>query len=96
MRKRISLLTGVLLFVSSRFDGTLIGQDVSTEPLSTNKLLLPDLALDRLQADHSDSGPLLVSQDELNQLIQQDGGLSSQGLSYSFCLPGKSDFDLYR
>ena len=74
MPKRISVLIVVLLFVFSRFDGTLIGQDVSTGPLSANKLLLPDLALDRLQADHSDSGPLLVSQDELDQLIQQDGG----------------------
>jgi alkylation response protein AidB-like acyl-CoA dehydrogenase len=74
MRRRISLFIGVLLFVSSNFNGTLIGQDVSTEPGTVKKLLLPDLALDRLQADHCDSVPLLISQDELDQLIQKDGG----------------------
>ncbi len=35
---------------------------------------LPDLALDRLQLQHHENNPLLVSQDELDQLIQQDGG----------------------
>jgi len=74
MGRRISLFIGVLLFVSWNFDGTLIGQDVSTEPGTVSKLLLPDLALDRLQADHSDNAPLLLSQDELDQLIQKDGG----------------------
>ena len=49
-------------------------QDAAIKGTIERSLLLPALALDRLQADHNNDGPLLVSQDELDQLIQQDGG----------------------
>ena len=49
-------------------------QDVAIKEITERSLLKPDLALDRLQADHSDHAPLLLSQDELDQLIQKDGG----------------------
>lgn len=49
-------------------------QDVAVKEITERSLLKPDLALDRLQADHSDHAPLLLSQDELDQLIQKDGG----------------------
>lgn len=50
------------------------GQDVAIQEITERSLLKPDLAIDRLQADHRDHAPLLLSQDELDQLIQKDGG----------------------
>ncbi len=56
------------------FQSPVASQDAAIKGTIERSLLLPALALDRLQADHSNNGPLLVSQDELDQLIQQDGG----------------------
>lgn len=56
------------------FQRPVASQDAAIKETIERSLLLPALALDRLQADHSNNGPLLVSQDELDQLIQQDGG----------------------
>jgi alkylation response protein AidB-like acyl-CoA dehydrogenase len=56
------------------FQRPVASQDAAIKETNERSLLLPALALDRLQADHSNNGPLLVSQDELDQLIQQDGG----------------------
>jgi alkylation response protein AidB-like acyl-CoA dehydrogenase len=50
------------------------GQEPGKTVVPAKPWLLPDSAMDRLQADHSDHTPILVSQDELDQLIQQDGG----------------------
>jgi alkylation response protein AidB-like acyl-CoA dehydrogenase len=51
-----------------------IGQVSVIEVTPKQPMRLPDLALDRLQVDHSDDKPLLVSQEELDQLIHPDGG----------------------
>ncbi len=51
-----------------------VGQETLTESETATALLTPEAALDRLQAEHSDHKPILVSQDELDQLINADGG----------------------
>jgi hypothetical protein len=56
------------------FQSPMVSQDAAIKGTIERSLLLPALALDRLQAAHSNNGPLLISQDELDQLIQQDGG----------------------
>jgi alkylation response protein AidB-like acyl-CoA dehydrogenase len=70
----MKMVLGVIVLVNLTLQVDVIGQDGSTAAAPTNTFLLPDIALDRLQADHSDREPLLVSQEELDQLIQQDGG----------------------
>lgn len=71
-RKMVIALIGCLSMLA--FQRPVASQDAAIKETIERSLLLPALALDRLQADHSNNGPLLVSQDELDQLIQQDGG----------------------
>jgi alkylation response protein AidB-like acyl-CoA dehydrogenase len=71
-RKMVIALIGCLSMLA--FQRPVASQDAAIKETNERSLLLPALALDRLQADHSNNGPLLVSQDELDQLIQQDGG----------------------
>lgn len=71
MRIRVGILIWVSLFAHQVVAAA---QDSQTELGSAKPLLIPELALDRLQAQHNDTTPLLVSQEELDQLIQQDGG----------------------
>lgn len=49
-------------------------QDALVEHAPEQTLLTPVEALDRIQAEHSDDSPILVAQEELDQLIQADGG----------------------
>ena len=51
-----------------------VGQDSAAETTTRMPLLMPETSLDLLQAEHSDHSPLLVSQEELDGLIQRDGG----------------------
>ncbi|XZE45214.1 acyl-CoA dehydrogenase family protein [Pirellulaceae bacterium SH467] len=70
MFERPIILVCITMFA---FEVPAVGQDNETG--TTAKLLLmPEVAIDRLQAENNDLKPLLVSQDELDQLIQQDGG----------------------
>jgi alkylation response protein AidB-like acyl-CoA dehydrogenase len=55
-------------------ENCIASQEVANDEIQSDSSRLPEWAFDRLQADHSDQQPLLVSQDELDQLIQQDGG----------------------
>ncbi len=65
----------ILIFISLlAFRPSAVGQENTGVTAQSNPLLLPEASLDRLQADHSDLRPLLVSQDELDKLIQDDGG----------------------
>ncbi len=71
MRSRVAILICVSLF-AHQVDAA--AQDSQAEPGAVKPLLLPELALDRLQSQHKDTTPLRVSQEELDQLIQKDGG----------------------
>lgn len=71
MRIRVGILICVSLFAHQVVAAA---QDSQTELGAAKPLLIPELALDRLQAQHNDTTPLLVSQEELDQLIHQDGG----------------------
>lgn len=66
-----SLAIGLVLLTPQL---SLIGQDDVTAPPEAKLWLKPEKALDRLQSEHSDRMPILVFQDELDQLIQADGG----------------------
>lgn len=65
---------GICLIVLIAVQGPSYGQVTIIEVTPEQPERLPDLALDHLQVEHSDDKPLLISQDELDQLIQQDGG----------------------
>lgn len=69
-----SVLPFLALSAILAFQMPLSSQESANTEVLSRSLLLPDLALDRLQADHSDREPLLVTQDELDQLILPDGG----------------------
>ncbi len=69
--KNICILACLTLIT---FQVIAVGQDHATETTPINCILMPEAALDRLQGEHSDHKPILVSQEELDQLIQQDGG----------------------
>lgn len=69
--KRSTILTCISLLA---FQPLAVGQENARETAQSKPLLLPEASLDLLQADHSDHKPLLISQDELDQLIQKDGG----------------------
>ncbi len=58
----------------SAFGVSAVGQESETGTTKAKLFLMPEVGIDRLQAENSDLKPLLVSQDELDQLIQQDGG----------------------
>lgn len=65
----------VTCFTLLSIQASAVGQDRLIEPMPARPpLLSPESSLDLLQADHSDHSPLLVSQEELDQLIQPDGG----------------------
>jgi alkylation response protein AidB-like acyl-CoA dehydrogenase len=70
----MKMVLSAIVLVCLTLDEDTVGQDGSIVAAPTNTFLLPDIALDRLQTDHSDHAPLLLSQDELDQLIQKDGG----------------------
>lgn len=65
---------GICLIVLLAVQEPSIGQVTVIEVTPEQPVRLPDLALDYLQVEHGADKPLLVSQDELDQLIQQDGG----------------------
>lgn len=65
---------GICLIVFLAAQKPSIGQVTVIEVTPEQPVRLPDLALDYLQVAHSDDKPLLVSQEELDQLIHQDGG----------------------
>jgi alkylation response protein AidB-like acyl-CoA dehydrogenase len=65
---------GICLIVLIAVQEPSYGQVTIIEVTPEQPVRLPDLALDHLQVEHSDDKPLLISQDELDQLIQQDGG----------------------
>jgi len=67
--------TGILVCLGLlAFQVIAVGQDRATNTTPTNSMLMPKAALDRLRAEHSDRTPLLVSQEEFDHLIQQNGG----------------------
>jgi len=70
----MKMVLGAIVLVCLTLDEDVVGQYGSIVAAPTNTFLLPEIALDRLQTDHSDDAPLLLSQDELDQLIQKDGG----------------------
>jgi len=93
---RKDLIVCLVLLISFTYQEAVVGQDSSVEIVPAKSLLLPDLALDRLQAGHSDREPILISQDELDQLILPDGGgacpiaaglIAAQGLRSMVGLP---------
>lgn len=63
-----------LFFLVLLGTGTATAQDVVIDHASEQIFLMPGEALDRIQADHSEESPILVAQEELDQLIQPDGG----------------------
>jgi hypothetical protein len=65
---------GICMIVLLAVQEPSICQVTVVEVTPEQPVRLPDFALDYLQGEHSDDRPLLVSQDELDQLIQQDGG----------------------
>lgn len=65
---------GICLIVLIAVQEPSFGQVTVIEVTPKQPVRLPGLALDHLQDEHSDDKPLLISQDELDQLIQQDGG----------------------
>lgn len=69
--KRFTILTCIFLLA---FQPLVFGQEIARETTQSKPLLSPEESLDLLQADHSDHKPLLVSQAELDQLINKDGG----------------------
>jgi alkylation response protein AidB-like acyl-CoA dehydrogenase len=71
MFERPIILVCITMFA---FEVSAVGQDNETGTTTATLLLMPEVAIDRLQAENNDLKPLLVSQDELDQLIQQDGG----------------------
>lgn len=65
---------GICLIVILVFQRPSIGQVKASEDSPNLPARLPHLALDHLQVEHSYERPLLVLQEELDQLIHQDGG----------------------
>jgi alkylation response protein AidB-like acyl-CoA dehydrogenase len=74
MPRRLIFLVCIVVYGLLAVQVPSIGQDSSTRIILPKSLALPEKALDRLQADHGDHKPLLVSQEELDQLIHLDGG----------------------
>ncbi len=79
-RKELQMITRntqavyLCLVVCVTVQRSVVGQVSLPEASPVIPMSLPDLALDRLQSQHHEKNPLLVSQDELDQLIQQGGG----------------------
>ncbi len=74
MNARLMLLLFGLMVASPGF----AAPQESSEPQSLHQkhpvLLTPGQALDKIQQDHSDRTPIMVAQDELDQLIDCKGG----------------------
>lgn len=71
---RVVSISLILIFLTNHEPALCQDGLGSIEAPPMKSVLLPELALNRLQADHDDHNPLLVSQDELDQLIYQNGG----------------------
>lgn len=71
MTNRLSVLA-LLALLSFQLSAT--AQEITSDTTARTLFLEPDKALDLLQAEHKEDNPILVSQGELDQLIEKDGG----------------------
>jgi alkylation response protein AidB-like acyl-CoA dehydrogenase len=69
------ILVGPLIWMAFfAIQSSASGQESVVDSMPAMPWLMPQAAIDRLKSQHSNSNPSLVSQDELDQLIQDDGG----------------------